>query len=67
MDHRSPEKPDLSRRGFIRLASLTAGSAGAFAAGVKTELVEAEPASAQVSAGYHESEHIKTYYARARM
>ncbi len=68
MDDKPSRKSNISRRGLIRLAGLTAGSVGGIAAGLEAQPIEAaETASAEVSAGYHESEHVKTYYARARM
>ncbi len=68
MDRKSAKKPNVSRRGFVQLASATAASAGAVATGLHSEPVAApETASDQVSAGYHESEHVKTYYTRARV
>lgn len=62
-------KVDEQRRGFLRAAT-GAGALGALAAmggaGAQTAAqpqVQAEPAKRQ---GYHETEHIRKYYATAR-
>jgi len=69
MSGKSKETSGLSRRGFMRMAGVSAGAAGAVVVGL-----EAKPAQAAVDAGagassvgYRETEHVKTYYARARL
>ncbi len=61
------EENGLSRRGFMRMAGLgTAGAAVAVAAGTP-DAAEAASASGPRRPGYAETDHIKTYYALARM
>lgn len=68
MNQKLKEKAALSRRGFMRMAGFSAGAAGAVAVGL--EVKPADAASSEAggkSEGYRETEHVKTYYAHARM
>jgi hypothetical protein len=67
MQQKSKETSALSRRGFIRMAGVGAGVAGAVVAGVKSEPAHAaETGTTDSSRGYRETEHVRTYYAHAR-
>ncbi len=70
MDHKSSKAADVSRRGFMQLVGLGAGTASAVAVGVTPSTATAASASANAekpSAGYRETEHVKAYYALARI
>jgi hypothetical protein len=60
----------LSRRTLLTSAGLGAGAAGAAALGLSAEPAEASAATPDPNrrevAGYRETDHVKTYYARAR-
>lgn len=62
------ELKSTSRRDFFRKAGFGAGALGAAAAGLSAARSKAaEPAAKKPnSAGYRESEHVKTYYKLAR-
>lgn len=63
--------PSLSRRGLLKAAGLGAGVAGAAAVGLASGHAGADQASPKKSnrdvAGYRETEHVKSYYAMARL
>jgi len=69
MDPKSSKTAQVSRRGFIQLVGLGAGATGAVAAGLEPETASAAPAATPTrpSAGYRETEHVKAYYAHARI
>jgi len=60
---------DLKRRGFLLAGSV--GAAGAVAAVVAPNLQHVAPAAAALpkagDVGYHESDHVRTYYDLARV
>lgn len=58
-------KPDPSRRSFLKAAPLGALAAVAGGAEAKPELKPVEAAKPEVKRGYHETEHIRTYYKTA--
>ncbi|WP_229445210.1 twin-arginine translocation signal domain-containing protein [Massilia sp. Leaf139] len=58
-------KPDPSRRSFLKAAPLGALAAVAGGAEAKPELAPVEAAKPDVKRGYHETEHIRTYYKTA--
>jgi hypothetical protein len=58
-------KPDPSRRSFLKAAPLGALAAVAGGAEAKPEIAPAEAAKPEVKQGYHETEHIRTYYKTA--
>jgi hypothetical protein len=57
--------PDPSRRGFLKAAPLGALAVVAGGAEAKPELAPVEAAKPDVKRGYHETEHIRTYYKTA--
>jgi len=57
--------PDPSRRSFLKAAPLGALAAVAGGAEAKPEIAPAEAAKPAVKRGYHETEHIRTYYKTA--
>lgn len=61
---------DITRRNFLTLAGIGAGVAGA-AAGLAASTAEAaptaQPKAEDTETRYRETEHIKRYYALARM
>ena len=57
--------PDPSRRSFLKAAPLGALAAVAGGAEAKPELAPVEAAKPDVKRGYHETEHIRTYYKTA--
>lgn len=57
--------PDPARRSFLKAAPLGALAAVAGGAEAKPELAPAEAAKPDVKRGYHETEHIRTYYKTA--
>ena len=57
--------PDPSRRNFLRTAPLGALAAVAAGAEAKPEIAPVEAAKPDVKRGYHETEHIRTYYKTA--
>lgn len=59
------ELSNSDRRGFLKFAGLGAASAAA-AAVAGGSAVPAEAAAAPESAGYRETEHVKTFYETAR-
>lgn len=62
------KKVDEKRRGFLRAAA-GAGVLGSLAAvGTRAQAAEAPAATAEPAkkSGYHETEHIRKYYATAR-
>ena len=62
------KKVDAQRRGFLRAAA-GAGVLGSLAAmGTRAQAVEVAPEAAEPvkKSGYHETEHIRKYYATAR-
>jgi hypothetical protein len=69
MDHSATKAPRVSRRGFMRLTGLGAGAVAAASSALASEQVPASTAAPQdkPSAGYRETEHVKAYYAHARM
>jgi nitrous oxide reductase len=63
----NPDDKAANRRQFFKFASLGAVAAGAAGAGTlatPTPAKAAEPA--EISAGYSETAHVKTYYALAK-
>lgn len=62
------KKPlDMTRRDFFRQSGMAVGAAGGAALAMATGAEAAEPATAdKASAGYHETDHIRTYYELAR-
>ena len=63
---RRKETQDVARRDLLRLAGLggVAGAAAVAASGRKTEAAAVETGSK--SAGYRETEHVRTYYELAK-
>jgi hypothetical protein len=59
------EKAKAGRREFLKLAGIGAVSGGA-ALAIGQEDTEAKEAPSKTSAGYRETEHVKTYYELAR-
>ena len=59
------EKAKAGRREFLKLAGIGAATGGA-ALALGQESAEAKDASSETSAGYRETEHVKTYYELAR-
>ena len=57
--------PDPSRRSFLKAAPLGALAAVAGGAEAKPELAPVEAAKPDLKRGYHETEHIRTYYKTA--
>ena len=61
---------DITRRNFLTLAGVGAGAAGA-AVGLSASMAEAAPAAtpkaADTETHYRETEHVKRYYALARL
>jgi hypothetical protein len=57
--------PDPSRRSFLKAAPLGALAVVAGGAEAKPEIAPAEAAKPEVKRGYHETEHIRTYYKTA--
>lgn len=65
-ERKLPEsKPDPSRRSFLKAAPLGALVAVAGGAEAKPEMAPVEAAKPEVKRGYHETEHIRTYYKTA--
>lgn len=68
---RETSDTSMSRRGLLKAAGLGAGAAGAAAVGLAPSLGQAErPApdiAGRAAAGYRETEHVKSYYAMARL
>lgn len=64
------EPSDITRRNFLTLAGVGAGAAGA-AVGLAASTAKAAPATEPgpdgTEIGYRETEHVKRYYALARM
>jgi hypothetical protein len=58
-------KPDPSRRSFLKVAPLGALAVVAGGAEAKPEMAPVEAAKPEVKRGYHETEHIRTYYKTA--
>jgi anaerobic selenocysteine-containing dehydrogenase len=59
----------LSRRDFVRISGLSA-AAGVAAAGLASKKAEAgseTTRAGETAASYRETEHVKTYYALARL
>lgn len=61
----SAKAPDPARRSFLKVAPLGALAAVAGGAEAKPALAPAEAAKPEVKRGYHETEHIRTYYKTA--
>jgi hypothetical protein len=64
----APEpKPDLARRGLLKAAPLGALAVAVAATGRAEAAPAPEPAAAPEAktSGYHETEHIRTYYRTA--
>jgi hypothetical protein len=61
----APATPDPSRRSFLKAAPLGALAVVAGGAEAKPEIAPAEAAKPEVKRGYHETEHIRTYYKTA--
>ena len=59
-------KTDTSRRDFLRAAGVTGAAAGAAAVALSGKNVEAAVSKDGKSAGYQETEHVRTYYELAR-
>ena len=57
--------PDPSRRSFLKAAPLGALAVVAGGAEAKPEIAPVEAAKPEVKRGYHETEHIRTYYKTA--
>lgn len=57
--------PDASRRSFLKAAPLGALAVVAGGAEAKPEIAPVEAAKPDVKRGYHETEHIRTYYKTA--
>ena len=57
--------PDPARRSFLKAAPLGALAAVAGGAEAKPALKPVEAAKPDVKRGYHETEHIRTYYRTA--
>jgi hypothetical protein len=64
-DNTAGSKPDPARRSFLKAAPLGALAVVAGGAEAKPELAPVEAAKPQVKRGYHETEHIRTYYKTA--
>jgi nitrous oxide reductase len=63
----SNTKTDLQRRKFLKTAGLSVGAAAVAGTVLSPISTEAKTASKnETGAGYHETEHIKTYYDLAR-
>ncbi len=68
MDRKTRQSEALSRRSFMQLAGLGAGAAGVAATGLAARPAPAKAApESKTAVGYRETEHVKTYYALARM
>lgn len=65
-DRQTPDQPDPTRRGFLKAAPLGALVVAA-AAAPASAAPEAAPAAPdpKVKRGYHETDHIRRYYATA--
>lgn len=64
----APERPDPARRGFLKAAPLGALALVAAAPATATATGEAAAVAApdpKAKRGYHETEHIRRYYASA--
>ncbi|MEN3278577.1 MAG: hypothetical protein V7631_4367 [Massilia sp.] len=57
--------PDPARRSFLKVAPLGALAVVAGGAEAKPALAPVEAAKPEVKRGYHETEHIRTYYKTA--
>ncbi len=60
------EKKTLERREFLKAAGLTGAAAGVAAVTLSGNQADAAVTKASSSAGYEETEHVKTYYDLAR-
>jgi hypothetical protein len=71
MEHNEQQagpQPDQTRRSFLKAAPL--GALAAIAAGAQTATAApapVAPTAAPVQSGYHETEHIRTYYRTAAL
>lgn len=65
-DRKQQDRKQVDRRGFMKLAGLGAGAAGATMGLALPKAEAATPAPATEHAGYRETEHVKTYYRMAR-
>lgn len=59
------DKAKAGRREFLKLAGIGAVTGGA-ALAMGQEAAKADEALSETSAGYRETEHVKTYYKLAR-
>jgi len=64
-DKSAGPQPDPARRSFLKAAPLGALAVVAGGAEAKPELKPVEAAKPEVKRGYHETEHIRTYYKTA--
>lgn len=60
------DKPDLARRDLLKKAGLAAGAAGVAAVAVSGDAKAAKAVDAPASAGYAETEHVRTFYELAK-
>ncbi|SFG39311.1 MULTISPECIES: twin-arginine translocation signal domain-containing protein [Neptunomonas] len=62
------EKPDTGRRGFLKTLGLagTAVGAASVVGSVKAQVTAEEPEAKKQSAGYQETEHVRSYYETLR-
>lgn len=65
----SKQTKSIPRREFLRKAGMTSGAVGAAAVALSTGAAKAatSPAKDDSSAGYRETEHVRTYYRLARI
>ncbi len=59
-------KTKTSRRDFLKAAGVTGAAAGVAAVALSGKSAEAASPDVGKSAGYRETEHVKTYYELAR-
>ncbi len=64
-DKQAGPQPNPARRSFLKAAPLGALAVVAGGAEAKPELAPVEAAKPEVKRGYHETEHIRTYYRTA--
>jgi nitrous oxide reductase len=64
-EQQAPGQPDPARRQFLKAAPLGALAVVAGAAPAAEAAPAATAAAAPVQGGYHETEHIRRYYATA--
>ena len=60
------EKDLMNRRGFLKVSGIGAVAGAAVVAASDDGRADAAPAAGRASAGYRETEHVKTVYRLAR-